>query len=78
MGATVEVMMAMPEEITGDSAAEVTCKATVARVTAVAETAKEPASFQIACSVDDYEFGKKSIHQLEHARSSHHRAAGNF
>jgi hypothetical protein len=39
----------------------VTCKATVARVTHVEKTSKQPEAFLIACAIADYDFGKKTL-----------------
>jgi PilZ domain len=60
-GTTVEIELEMPGELTGDSAAKVICKASVARATQVEATPKTPESFLIACSIQDYQFEKKPI-----------------
>jgi hypothetical protein len=54
-GVGLELVFEMPKELTGDEAAPVLCKCTVARVTALS---KEPTEYNIACSVADYEFMK--------------------
>jgi hypothetical protein len=61
VGISMEIKLEMPEELTGDSAADVTCKATVARVTPVTGKGKEPEAFLIACTIEDYDFGKKPV-----------------
>ena len=74
-GAQLELMLAMPEEITGEWAAEVSCKGTVTRITPVPGNSKEPPSFLIACSVEDYEFGKKPMHHIA-TGTDHNRVSG--
>jgi hypothetical protein len=54
-GVGLELVFEMPKELTGDEAAPVLCKCTVARVTT---SPKEPTEYNIACSVADYEFLK--------------------
>lgn len=68
-GASIQIKMEMPEELIGDSAAEVLCRASVARVTRIAATGKEPESFLIACAIEDYDFGKKPVGQETQTRS---------
>ena len=58
-GAAIEVELEMPQDITGDAQTKVVCRAKVARLTVVEATSKKPESFLIACSIDDYNFGKK-------------------
>lgn len=58
IGAEIQIQLEMPEEIAGEWA-EVLCKATVARVTAVETGRKNPPSFLIACAMDGYKFMKK-------------------
>jgi len=58
-GATLEIKLEMPEELTGEIGSEVLCRATVARVTSVQTGAKTPPSFLIACAMEGYEFMKK-------------------
>jgi PilZ domain len=60
-GVGLELVFEMPKEVTGDEAAPVLCKCTVARVTS---SQKEPAVFHIACSVSDYEFMKAKASDL--------------
>ena len=59
-GAKLEIKLEMPSELAGDEDAEVVCKATVARVTHAAKS-KEAEAFLIACAIEDYDFGKKSV-----------------
>jgi hypothetical protein len=59
VGTRVEIKLEMPPELAGDSAAEVTCKATIARVTPITGKGKDPEAFLIACAIEDYDFGKK-------------------
>lgn len=74
LGARVELKLQMPEEMTGEGDAEVICQAVVARLTHVEGSRKEPSSCLIACSIDDYEFGKKPAHAAD-AHLSHEAQA---
>lgn len=74
VGSQVELKLQMPEELTGEADAEVVCQAVVARVTHVEGSRKEPPTFLIACSIEDYEFGKKPAHAAD-ARLSHEAQA---
>jgi hypothetical protein len=57
MGASVEVMMVMPQEITGDKSAQVLCEATVLRVEVPpAGRSGKQSLFRIACAIKDYKF----------------------
>lgn len=60
-GVGLELVFEMPKELTGDEPAPVLCKCTVARVTS---PQKEPTTYQIACSVADYEFMKAKASDL--------------
>jgi hypothetical protein len=63
-GSNLEVMFEMPKELTGNEPAQVICKGTVARVTNGPNSAKQPVSYLIACSVADYEFMKAKASDL--------------
>jgi hypothetical protein len=66
-GSSIELKLEMPEELTGESPAEVLCQATVARVTHVEAKGKEPESFLVACAIEDYSFRTKlPAHEAEH------------
>jgi PilZ domain len=75
LGAPVEIELEMPKELTGDAGSKVTCKATVARVTHVEATSKQPEVFLIACSIDDYAFGKKAEEQEQEELERRKQAA---
>lgn len=60
-GVGLELVFEMPRELTGDEAAPVMCKCTVARVM---PSQKESAVYHIACSVRDYEFLKAKASDL--------------
>jgi hypothetical protein len=63
-GSKIQMELQMPTELTGETADKVVCKATVARVTHVEAAGKEPESFLIACSIEDYDFGKKPADRM--------------
>ena len=52
----LELKFEMPKELTGESPAEVVCHASVRRVIENPVSKKQPASFNIACAVADYDF----------------------
>ncbi len=60
-GVGLELVFEMPKELTGDEAAPVLCKCSVARVTV---SQKEATVYHIACSVKDYEFLKAKATDL--------------
>jgi hypothetical protein len=72
LGIRVEVKLQMPEELTGESDVEVLCHAVVARATHV--EGKQPPTFLIACSIEDYEFDKKPAHAAD-SRFTHEAQA---
>lgn len=61
-GVGLEMVFEMPKELTGDEAAPVLCKGTVARVTSAQN---EPVVYHIACSVTDYEFMKAKASDIK-------------
>ena len=63
-GASIEIELEMPKELTGEDSGNVVCRATVARVTHCAATPKTPESYLIACSMQDYEFRKKPVERV--------------
>ena len=52
----LELKFQMPKELTGDAPAEVICQASVRRVIANPASKKQPATFNVACSVAGYDF----------------------
>jgi hypothetical protein len=60
-GSKIQIELEMPTEITGETDEKVLCRASVARVTHIEANGKEPESFLIACSIEDYAFGKKPL-----------------
>jgi PilZ domain len=75
-GAAIEIKLEMPEELAGDSQAEVLCKASVARVNHIEAAGKESESFLVACAIEDYDFAKKPVeHATDSAALSKHPSA---
>lgn len=72
IGAPIEIKLEMPEELTGEWSAEVLCKGNVARVTPVMGRGKDPAAFLIACAIDDYDFGKRTVQSAVASESPSH------
>jgi hypothetical protein len=52
----LELKLQMPKELTGETPAEVVCQATVRRVIANPATKKQPATFNVACAGEGYDF----------------------
>lgn len=57
-GSKIEIKLEMPRELTGDKAADVLCRATVARATHVPPSTKHSEAYLIGCSIEDYDFGR--------------------
>ncbi len=52
----LELKLQMPKELTGDAPAEVVCQAMVRRVIENPATKKHPATYNVACAVEGYDF----------------------